>query len=152
MAERSHRKKMDHDGGDVGRILFYRPIFSTFLEETQVKEWVKGSEAKRLGQVILVDTTSAKQPIYLCEIKYDYKGILFTHKDTACGWTAYPPLSALGENAGKPEFKYGEIPDPKPGFKDVVLTEGLKWKFIFPRMGDDPICNDGIWTYCSLPC
>ncbi|HEX2628730.1 MAG TPA: MFS transporter, partial [Chitinophagaceae bacterium] len=115
--------------GMLGGILFYRPIFSTFLEETQVKEWVKGSEAKRLGQVILVDTTSAKQPIYLCEIKYDYKGILFTHKDTACGWTAYPPLSALGENAGKPEFKYGEIPDPKPGFKDVVLTEGLKWKF-----------------------
>lgn len=117
--------------GMLGGILFYRPIFNAFLEETQVKEWVKSEDAQRTSHTILIDTVSAKTPVYLAEISYKYKGITFTQKDTASGWTLYPPLSALGEKDPGPWVKYTSIPDAKPGFKDVVLTDALKWKFIF---------------------
>lgn len=117
--------------GMLGGILFYRPIFNTFLEETQVKEWVNKGEAKVIKHVIKIDTISNKTSIGLGEITYNYKGITFTKKDTVGGWTIYPPLSALGENSAGPQIQYAKLSDTNPGFKDVVLTDPLKWKFIF---------------------
>jgi MFS family permease len=117
--------------GLLGGILFYRPIFSEFLKETNVKEWVSTGEAEQLKHIIKVDTISNRTDVAIGEISYDYKGITFTKKDTSGGWTVYPPLSALGQNNTVPEIEYTKLSDTNPGFKDVVLTEGLKWKFIF---------------------
>ncbi len=120
-------------------VIFYRPIFNTFLKDANAKEWVKMDNliieevkggfydelSKRGDTSILVSKT---------EIQLKYNDVKFKESkvDTLCvlnkegGYTIYPPLSALGEQSGQVEKK-----DLKPVYSNIILPAPLKWKFIF---------------------
>jgi len=123
-------------------VIFYRPIFGTFLKDADAKEWAKSNKVLSEGTKVVDlykfldkkgDTTTL---ISIMETQWRYNDIKFkeTRVDTLCvitkaaGFTIYPPLSALGENSGQVEIKK---PDLKPVYSNIVLSTPLKWKFIF---------------------
>ncbi len=120
-------------------VIFYRPIFNTFLEDANVKEWA--IQKDRLSQdstkgLVKSDTSfSVQKGLVIVNHKdavWEYEGNKFTEKksDTlvpAEGVVTYPPLSALGNT----QFFLTEIPDSKPIFSNIQLNSSLKWKFIF---------------------
>jgi MFS family permease len=123
-------------------VIFYRPIFSTFLKDANVKEWVKtnknlineGIKTEMYKPLVKKgDTTTLVSTI---ETQWKYNNIKFRENraDTlfvvskAEGFTIYPPLSALGEGVGQTQI---EKKDLKPVYSNIVLSTPLKWKFIF---------------------
>jgi hypothetical protein len=127
---------MDHV---VGNVVFYRPIFKTFLEDTNAKEWVKDS--KNLSNTFeerksSIEQLQRKDSLFMIlknESIFHYKGNSFLEKksDTVIfigSFTIYPPLSALGNNA---DSKSIEKKDLKPSYSNITLSNSLKWKFIF---------------------
>ena len=123
-------------------VIFYRPIFSTFLKDTNVKEWMKSNKnlinertktdmykplTKKGDTTILVSTM---------ETQWNYNDIKFKENraDTLCvvskeaGFTIYPPLSALGEGSGQIQIAKKDL---KPVYSNIILSTPLKWKFIF---------------------
>ena len=122
--------------GMLGGILFYRPIFSEFLKETNVKEWLRHNTARDLvqpGTTVkreIVKDEKTKEPVFIRhETAMVYNGVKFTQKitDTIAGSTVYPPLSALGDDRAD----FGIRADTKPTYTDLVLPPATKWKFIF---------------------
>ncbi len=122
-------------------VIFYRPIFSTFLKDANAKEWVKSNKIINEGTKVVDfykfldkkgDTTTL---ISIMETQWRYNDIKFkeTRVDTLCvvtkaaGFTIYPPLSALGEDSDQIEI---EKPDLKTVYSNVILSNPLKWKFI----------------------
>ena len=123
-------------------VIFYRPIFSTFLKDANAKEWAKSNNLINEGTVVVdfykplgkkSDTTILVSTI---ETQWRYNEIKFKEKrsDTLSvvskedGFTIYPPLSALGEGSGQIQI---EKKDLKPVYSNIVLSTPLKWKFIF---------------------
>ncbi len=123
-------------------VIFYRPIFSTFLKDANAKEWAKSNKILSEGTKVVDhykfldkkgDTTTL---ISIMETQLRKNDAKFkeTRVDTLCvvtkaaAFTIYPPLSALGENSGQVEI---EKPDLKPVYSNIVLSTPLKWKFIF---------------------
>jgi MFS family permease len=119
-------------------VVCYRPIFKTFLDDTNVKEWIKsnndlvldGDKKVKMDSIIKKDTLKL---IMTTENRWNYKGSGFTEKtgDTLGyvgeSWTIYPPLSALAENSGARSFKRAAL----PVYSNIHLSSGLYWKFIF---------------------
>lgn len=121
-------------------VIFYRPIFSTFLEDTNAKEWMKkdnltkgstqGDFYKPLAKK--GDTTALVSTIET-QWKYNDIGFKENRSDTLyvvtkdSGFTLYPPLSALSDD---PNLIQIEKPDLKPVYSNIVLSTPLKWKFI----------------------
>lgn len=122
-------------------VLFYRPIFNTFLKDANVKEWVKSNKnlisegtktdmykpfAKKGDTTILVSTT---------ETQWRYNDVKFKENraDTLCvvskeeGFTIYPPHSALGNDSGQIQIEKKDI---NPIYSNVILSAPIKWKFI----------------------
>lgn len=123
-------------------VVFYRPIFSTFLKDANAKEFSKSNNLVNEGTKAIDvykfltkkgDTTTLISTI---ETQWKYEEIKFKESrvDTLAiiskedGYTIYPPLSALGESSGQVQI---EKPDLKPVYSNIVLSTALKWKFIF---------------------
>ena len=124
--------------GMLGGILFYRPIFRTFLKETNVKEWVKtaGSNpelksTEKTTRDSLEGNMMPKTMILKKERKWNYMGIRFSEKrvDTLSpAWPFEPGVSSLNTIDVS---QYDEIPDTNPVYSNVRLPDRLKWKFVF---------------------
>lgn len=126
-------------------VFTYRPIFKTFLDDTNMKQWVMEESAKTVNSIS--DTTtkgtllndSLTQFIEKKEIIREYNNHRFTEKrsDTILikggasgkGWTIYPPLSALGQN-GNMSSLVTQLPDQKPVYTLQKLSNTTYWKFI----------------------
>jgi len=108
-------------------VIFYRPIFGSFIKDTNVKEWMKNAEvvSKEINKkmVIKVDTIHAvvtRFTITNTSIKWVLKdGFKFVEntKDTA----------VQGSDGVETLIKK----DSKPTYTDKILSTPLKWKFIF---------------------
>lgn len=116
-------------------IILYRPIFSQFLQDTNVKEWVKqDNQVNRT--LVQSDTTNLDADGFhsLVHNKYEitYQETKFTQdvRDTIYrSGTLYPPLSALGET-GFDKLQKELAPDTKPLYSNVVLSSSTYWKFV----------------------
>jgi hypothetical protein len=130
--------------GLLAGVIFYRPIFGIFLEDTNVKEWVNrdgGVQPKPLSNSLVVDTViNDKVGVRITEkrdIKWDYQGIRFQEKriDTLYpkyGYTTYPPLSALGQQG--PDIRrieFERVADHAPVYSNITLSPSIKLKFVF---------------------
>jgi MFS family permease len=113
-------------------VLLYRPIFSTFLKDTNLKEWLKEPSANSQASLVKVITndTLVRGDTVLIHTKQarEFSGIQFVEEKfdtltTNGGWTTYPPLSALGSN--DPVSK----PDLKVKYGSLTLPTGTYWKF-----------------------
>ncbi len=130
--------------GMLGGILFYRPIFGKFLEETNVKEWVKTvlPELTLEKQTVKSDTVYTKDAhmtiVNHKESNWDYKGTRFSekrhdslvmislHDDVTmanAGW-----FKQITDSSG---INFVEIPDDNPVYAGVVLSSPVLWKFVF---------------------
>ena len=125
-------------------VILYRPIFNTFLKDTNVKEWM----AIKKNSLILVENNTIKDTtlkedeglkiISYQENKWNYKGSKFREKrsDTLFpknGYTLYPPLSALGLEHSV-DFKsiiFEAYKDSKPIYFNLSLSKNIFWKFVF---------------------
>lgn len=127
-------------------VVFYRPIFSIFLEESNTREWLteKNSATQAATRIIKSDTV-INMDIGLNIINHkvtgwEYEGSRFEENraDTLViaegGWTIYPPLSALGQESGNINYdslKLMEVPGTKGIHSNLILAEPIKWKFVF---------------------
>jgi len=114
-------------------IFSYRPIFSIFLNDTNVKKIVAENPALP-GQIIKTDTIKLDALSYILHQKYLYNsnGIKFTKESRDTVYftgTIYPPLSALGGD-NKENLTKELVTDSKPIFTNVVLPTKGYWKFI----------------------
>ena len=122
-------------------VIFYRPIFSTFLKDANAKEWVQQKD--KLSQVVLISSTVKADTLFSIEkgltiinhkeADWEFNGNKFNEKknDTlvpAEAVTFHAPLSALNDSI---QFILKEIPDLKPSYSNIKLNTSLKWKFIF---------------------
>lgn len=114
-------------------ILTYRPIFSTFLNDSNVKK-ILTENPEMVGEIIKTDTIKLDALKYVLHQKkvYNHKGIKFTkenHDTVHFTGTLYPPLSALGETNSE-NLKKEIIKDAKPIYANVLLPSKTYWKFI----------------------
>ena len=107
-------------------VIFYRPIFSTFLKDTNVKEWIQkeGETAKSIISKEIVKVDSLQMVSAL---------VMVTHKKTK--WQLQDGLRYTENGADTILNGAGISPnlsrqDNKPVFTDKVLSTPLKWKFI----------------------
>lgn len=132
--------------GMLGGILFYRPIFGSFLKDTAIKEWKKNDPAnlvaveKKSKADTLLDNEHGLRITVQNEISWNYKGTRLQEKSTDTmivaegGWTVYPPLSSLGQdksNIPYDSLTFETIPDAKPVYTNVKLSSSKQWKFTF---------------------
>ncbi len=134
--------------GMLGGILFYRPIFGEFLNNSNAKEWVKNQEQdlKLQKGVTRTDTIFTQtEQLYIIrqqENNWDYRGTRFHEKrsDTLFNfgeiYPAFPPLASpdnhtdlAGIDYSKTEFHL--IPDYFPVYTGVHLSGAVMRKFIF---------------------
>lgn len=127
-------------------VIFYRPIFKTFIADTNAKEWMNDKNAMiesindgKVKSDTILNKFEQMQIINHQENTWMYKGTKFTEKksDTLViaggGYTLYPPLSALGpyEGINFKDLKFINMHDSRPLYFDLILSDSLKWKFIF---------------------
>lgn len=132
--------------GLLGGILFYRPIFGTFLQDTAIKEWkIKDSSnlqalTKEIKRDTLLDNVNGLHILVKNDIHWQYKGTKVNEKSTDTlvvvegGLTVYPPLSALGQEQGGINYdslKFDTIHDSKAVYSNVKLSSSKQWKFTF---------------------
>ncbi len=120
-------------GGMALAIFTYRPIFNTFLKDTNVKEWRKDNSisSATLLQTIKSDTITREDTVLVHKkILMEYSGNKFTEErfdtiSTEKGrWVIYPPLSALKDTITTPRH------DKKPVYSNIKIAPGTYWKFI----------------------
>ncbi len=120
-------------------VIFYRPIFKTFLEDTNVMEWVKdvknltNTADERKSGIEKIQKHDSLYMISKTENIFHYKENSFLEKkiDTTIyigSWTIYPGLSAVPDDSNS---KIISIVDKKPPYTNVILSNATKWKFIF---------------------
>lgn len=113
-------------------ILLYRPIFSQFLKDSNVKEWVKDT-GNLQQEIINSDTILLTNPaIRVVEekIKFHYAGNEFTGslRDTlVMQGTVYPPLSALAHDN---PVQWKKLNEPAMLYSDLSLSNTTYWKFV----------------------
>ncbi len=132
--------------GMLGGILFYRPIFGTFLKDTNAAEWIDNKKATLLSankDSVLTGRSFETDKIIFLELSENYwqfNGNTIMEKrvdtlitDTSVAnseWTLYPPLSALvNDTVYSPEYDYRK--DLQPVFSSLKISTGTHWKFIF---------------------
>ena len=115
-------------------VILYRPIFSEFLKDTNLKEWLKEPSSNsqiKLITLIKTDTIFRGDTAIIHSYKTaEFSGVTFNEErydtlTTEGGWTIYPPLSALGANEPS-GFKY----DMKPTYSNLNIPSNTYWKFI----------------------
>jgi len=104
-------------------ILLYRPIFSQFLHDTNVKEWITDREINR---TLLQSDTS----------KLDADGTLLVHNkyqlnyhETAFSQETRDTLHA-GFSLGNGDARATWVPDMQPVYSNVQLSSSSYWKFV----------------------
>jgi len=126
LSDKAGRKWIMLTGMLLG-VIFYRPIFNSFLKDTNIKTQIlnipPGVDKIKTSQVFPITDTINKNGVttYITHSSTNYvlpDGIGFTEKrsDTL--------ISTSGgiENTLRP--------DPKPSYSSIVLPPALKWKFI----------------------
>ena len=112
-------------------VVFYRPIFRTFMKDANAKEWMKDEanvKNQGINKIVKTDTLivakGMKKIITHNEDTWLYKGSLFIEKrsDTV--------IIDEGTFAGYPR-KYISLQDSKPTYFNFILATNIKWKFIF---------------------
>jgi MFS family permease len=120
-------------------VIFYRPIFKTFLEDTNAKEWVKDKSNLK------IDESRAKTKIEKLNLKdslsfitkteniFEYKEVNFIEKkvDTSIFVGEFVSLSPGTNFTTDKEGNRFLIYNSKPSYYDITLSNSLKWKFIF---------------------
>ena len=125
LSDRIGRKWIMLSGMLLG-VIFYRPIFSTFLKDTNVKEWIQkdGDAAK---------SVISKETVKLDSLRMDSALVMVTHTKTK--WQLQQGLRYTESRADTIVKGTGMLSDlvkedAKPVFADKVLSTPLKWKFI----------------------
>jgi MFS family permease len=120
-------------------VIFYRPIFKTFLEDTNVKEWVKNKtnlkfdESKTKIQKEKLNPKDSLSYITKTDKYFEYNKINFVEKtiDTSIYVGEFVAQKSgdifFTDKDGKRFLLYNS----KPSYSEVVLPDSLKWKFIF---------------------
>ncbi|MGG9970568.1 MFS transporter [Ferruginibacter sp. SUN002] len=116
-------------------VIFYRPIFNEMLKSANAKEWMK--DKSNIGDgaynenfksdTVLLSIINHKENVWT------YKNSRFSEKRSdTIKFTGilYPPLSGLGPTKLS-ELESIEIPDINPTYTNIVLSDELKYKFIF---------------------
>ena len=134
LSDRIGRKWIMMTGMLLGVIL-YRPIFSIFLKDTDVKSWIKNDSANIYKSIQKSDTSKIDDYSFLIskKNKVEYKGVQFTEsrQDTIyLVGTVYPPLSAFGQD-NSANLTKDLYPDAKPLYSNVILSSQSYWKFTF---------------------
>ena len=125
-------------------VIFYRPIFGTFLKDTNVKEWKQDIKNLSISSFVnpssKVDTISINGKLIKVERNdtvwtYKRNSFLEKHIDTLLyfgtgGMTTFMGHSNL-DSFGHHNAFYLVIPDSKSAYSNIVLSTSLKWKFIF---------------------
>lgn len=125
--------------GMLAAVLLYRPIFNSFLIDTDVKIWMSDKAnlvAVKEIESPVADSIKKEKTITIIsrvEKHWNYRNNFFIEKrfDTAIkttGWVAYPPSNALADETGYIEMAKKE---GKPIFTGIRLSQGKKWKFVF---------------------
>jgi MFS family permease len=117
-------------------VIFYRPIFSEFLKDTNANKWM-------IDKNILVnygnkrtmksDTTDDRKKIIILiedQKKWYYNGTFFTEKKTGKFEVPNWPTEEISGLAGSPR-RYYSTDDAESTYSDFILSPHLKWKFIF---------------------
>jgi MFS family permease len=132
--------------GMLGGILFYRPIFGTFLQDTAIKVWkIKDRSnlqalTEKISRDTVVDRENGVHILVKNDIHWQYKGTKVHEKSTDTlivvegGYTVYPPLSALDQEKGGINYdslKFDTIHDSKAVYSNVKLSSSKQWKFTF---------------------
>ncbi|MCR6722415.1 MAG: hypothetical protein NVV59_19465 [Chitinophagaceae bacterium] len=113
-------------------IICYRPIFSQFLQDTNVKAWVK--DESNTSRVLISSDSSRQENNFIVQnvYQYSYNENKFTQstRDTVyIEGTVYPPLTGLDE-AGAAQVNTVEVADAKPLYSNVILSSSSYWKFV----------------------
>jgi len=113
-------------------VIFYRPIFGTFIKDTNVKEWLvymdENSNRKMSFAdkdiILKEDTLQNETTMFIRQVKsnYTYRGNKFTNhwSDT----TSVIQNKRLGSSYSSSQISH-------PRYSDIILSPILKWKFIF---------------------
>lgn len=113
-------------------VIFYRPIFGTMLKDANAKEWVKQevnlkSVASNITKIDTISLAGNLASISNIENHWTYNGIQFKEKrsDTLVG------ISQSGNGLAGIPGRYVSLADENPIYHDFILTDAVKWKFIF---------------------
>jgi MFS family permease len=125
LSDRIGRKWIMLSGMLLG-VIFYRPIFSTFLKDTNVKEWIQ-KEGDLAKSII------SKETVKVDSLHLDSALVMVTHTKTK--WQLQEGLRYSESRADTIVKGTGMLSDlvkedVKPVFADKVLSTPLKWKFI----------------------
>jgi MFS family permease len=110
-------------------VIFYRPIFHTFLKDTNGMEWMAKEEGRSYVKVegqknpqvkwdTILRNSERLEVVHTKSVWQLKEGIRFTETISDTLGTRDDGSSWIGK-------------DRKPAFTDKVLSTGLKWKFIF---------------------
>jgi MFS family permease len=122
-------------------VIFYRPIFSQFLKDTNVKEWKSKTTLTEESKTVKSDTLQYNQNFNIVShttTVFAFEDNKFTEKITDTlyvpeGTTIYPPLSALHDDSTGTKNDLVKIigGSAKPLYSDVIVSGPTQWKFIF---------------------
>ncbi len=120
-------------------VIFYRPIFKTFLDDTNANEWVKDAinlKSNEKGSKSTMEKLNKEDSLSFItkmENNFEYNGVSFIEKriDTSIfvGEFASIPTQYKFRNDSNGN-RYLEY-NSKPTYTDIILSKALKWKFIF---------------------
>jgi MFS family permease len=101
-------------------VIFYRPIFKTFLDDTNAKEWVKGNVLMIKSDTITIYPPPSHNHIIEVTTKYIRKdGTIFTKNSADTLFLSHFPV------------RNDVVNDLNPKYSNITLSNSLKWKFIF---------------------
>ncbi|MEO6541631.1 MAG: MFS transporter [Ferruginibacter sp.] len=107
-------------------VVFYRPIFSTFLRSADAKVWrshgIRMANSEVNSKIIKIDTVVNTDP--LLNVKIEHSKTTWELNDGR----KFSITSA--DTISMNQFKSFIKVDAKPVYSDVVLSTALKWKFI----------------------
>ena len=108
-------------------VIFYRPIFRTFLKDTDAKEWV--ADKSRIVSVPF------KNPVIKIDTITKATGTVFiTHRKNAFIYKSdirFIQIAVDTVFVGQDGLASSIKEDSKPVYTDKILSLSLKWKFIF---------------------
>ncbi len=108
-------------------VVFYRPIFSTFLKDTNAKEWMADKSN--------IVNVPFKNPVIKIDTITKANGTAFiTHRKNAFIYrsdTRFIQIAADTVFVGQDGLASSIQEDRKPIYTDKILSLSLKWKFIF---------------------
>ena len=107
-------------------VIFYRPIFSTFLKEANAKEWksqgIRMANSDVNATIIKIDTVLNADQLLNYTVEHS-KAVWQLNDGRKFSITSADTIPMY-------QFKSFMKVDTKPVYSDIVLSTALKWKFI----------------------